>query len=213
MEMHVGNEFTNRLLRLHTPESIRAEFGLPTDLSGLSLPELERSHAIIDNVLTDPVMRIPDGVYRFLESEKFRVLKQISVFNQQRLIQDLRGEVESQVKDPEVLAEFDSKFEDLARTAAELGKEIQDIRATDARASNELRKADAKWQRRKELMQLDRMAVIVGAFLLVGLATVLTIATFSHTAIPEILSSAFLLILGFFFGQNSSRGGSSGDSN
>ena len=45
------------------------------------------------------------------------------------------------------------------------------------------------------------------------MAASLIIAMFSHTDVPEIVASGFLLILGFFFGQNSSRGGSSGDSN
>ncbi|MEV0544321.1 hypothetical protein [Nocardia salmonicida] len=213
MEMHVGPDVTNYLMRLHTPESIRAEFGLPTDLSGLTVQELDHAHVAIQNLLTTPGLRMFDGVRNFLESENYRVMKQISVLNQQKMIQDLRGEVESQVKDPELRAELATKLEELAQTTVELGKQVRDIRGSDARASSELRKADAKWQRRKELMQLDRMAVIVGAFLLVGLATVLTVAMFSHTAIPEILSSAFLLILGFFFGQNSSRGGSPDSSN
>lgn len=213
MEIHDGRDINYYLMRLHSPEDIRKEFGLPTDLSGLDAQALERAQRTIANLLTAPGPQLPNGVRNFLESEHYRVQKQISVLNQQSKIQELRGEVESQVKDPELRAELATKLEDLAQTTAELGKQVQDIRASDARAGNELRKADAKWQRRKELMQLDRMAVIVGAFLLVGLATVLTIAMFSHTDIPEILSSAFLLILGFFFGQNTARGGTSGDSN
>ncbi len=213
MEIHVGRDIKTYMARLDTPEEIRRQFGLPTDLSDLSDLELARTQRTISNLLTAPGQRLPDGVRNFLESEYVRVDKQISVLNQQNKIQELRGEVESQVKDPELRAELATKLEDLAQTTAELGEHVQDIRASDARASDELRKADAKWQRRKELMQLDRMAVIVGAFLLVGLATVLTVAMFTHTDIPEILSSAFLLILGFFFGQNTARGGTSGDSN
>lgn len=46
-----------------------------------------------------------------------------------------------------------------------------------------------------------------------GLAAVLVVAMFVHTPVPEILASGFLLILGFFFGQNSTRGNSSAGPN
>lgn len=199
---------------LRTPQDIRKAYGIPTDLSDSPLDELNRIHGLLRNLLTAPNSgELPAPLRRFLESEYYRVSQQVTYVEQQKAIQEIRGEVETQVENPELRAELATKLDDLAKTTTELGKQVQDIRASDARAISDLRKADAKWQRRKEFLQVDRAAVVVGAILLLGLATVLTVAMFKGTNIPEILSSAFLLILGFFFGQNSSRGGSSSDSN
>jgi uncharacterized membrane protein len=48
------------------------------------------------------------------------------------------------------------------------------------------------------------MATLIGAVLLVVLTVVLVIAMFTRTTVPELISNAFLIILGYFFGQASS---------
>ncbi len=59
------------------------------------------------------------------------------------------------------------------------------------------------------MLEREPAAVLVGGVLLVVISIALIVAMFAHTPVPEIVSSGFLLILGFFFGQNSSRGGGS----
>lgn len=47
----------------------------------------------------------------------------------------------------------------------------------------------------------ESVASLVGGILLLALATTMIIAMFSGTTVSEIVSNAFLVILGYFFGQ------------
>ncbi|MEU4311013.1 hypothetical protein [Nocardia sp. NPDC024068] len=69
----------------------------------------------------------------------------------------------------------------------------------------EERRAKMRWS----ALQREPIAVLLGAFLLVGFSAVMVIAMFTHTEVPEIVMNMILLILGFFFGQ-SAAGGRSG---
>ena len=72
------------------------------------------------------------------------------------------------------------------------------------------------WERRSKVLRsfLEResAATIIGAILLI----VITLAHIASLAfglsIPETLNSAFLLILGYFFGQSSNQNSSTKDS-
>ena len=50
-------------------------------------------------------------------------------------------------------------------------------------------------------LERESVASIIGALLLLSLGTALIISMFTHTIAPEIVTSSFLLILGYFFGQ------------
>lgn len=206
---------SNRFAGLSTVEDVRKRFRLPNNLTGLTLDELFKVRDNLRMLMSEYTYgdTMPAPIYRFLESEEYRVTKQIGILEQQDRIQELKGEVGSHVEDPEVREELSEKIDALAAALQVLAAQAQDRTAEDARLTRDLKTAEAKWQRTKELIQIDRVAVIVGAALLLGFATVLVVAMFKHVEVPEILSSAFLLILGFFFGQNTARGGSSGDAN
>ncbi|NQE88928.1 hypothetical protein [Nocardia terpenica] len=68
---------------------------------------------------------------------------------------------------------------------------------------------ERKWRIRKSVLDREPAAVLIGGVLLAVITLGLIVAMFIHTPVPEILSSAFLLILGFFFGQTTSRGSKS----
>lgn len=203
---------------LHTAEDVRQRYALPTDLSHLSLADLANIRQHLTNLLYEysQLGTMPAPIARFLESEEYRVNKQMRVLEQQDKIRKLKGEVVTQVEDPDLRDDLSKRIDELAQVVSALPAQLQD-RSADDRVRAELQaRAEAeaaKWDRRKEMMQLDRVAVLVGALLLGMLALALISAMIWKMQIPEILSSAFLLILGFFFGQNSSRGGSSTDSN
>ncbi|MFE0461098.1 hypothetical protein ACFW1A_17805 [Kitasatospora sp. NPDC058965] len=71
-------------------------------------------------------------------------------------------------------------------------------------------KASLADRRRDRWFTRETVAALVGAVLLLGFGTALTVLMFQKTQPSEIVSSAFLMILGFFFGQGS-RGGSRKD--
>lgn len=95
-----------------------------------------------------------------------------------------------------------SVTEDARDTALEieLRKVAQDLKE---------RRSTMRWSR----LQREPLAVLIGAFLLVGFSAVMVIAMFTHTVVPEVVVNMILLILGFFFGQSSAggRGGRGGN--
>jgi hypothetical protein len=62
--------------------------------------------------------------------------------------------------------------------------------------------SERRWAIFRSLIDREPMAAMIGAIVLVALATTLIIGTFTHTAVPDTVTSAFLLVLGYFFGQN-----------
>ena len=58
---------------------------------------------------------------------------------------------------------------------------------------------------RKAWFERESVASIVGAFLLLALGISLIVAMFIGTSPTEVVTSAFLLILGYFFGQTAAR--------
>ncbi|NUP29656.1 MAG: hypothetical protein HOQ44_23760 [Nocardia sp.] len=62
-------------------------------------------------------------------------------------------------------------------------------------------------------LQREPIAVLLGAFLLVGFSLVLVIAMFTDTAVPDVVMNMILLILGFFFGQSAAAGRGGGREN
>jgi uncharacterized membrane protein YoaK (UPF0700 family) len=61
----------------------------------------------------------------------------------------------------------------------------------------------------KSFLARESVATIIGAILLFCLTIVLIVAAFMHTALPEIINNAFLLILGYFFGRETNRANNS----
>jgi hypothetical protein len=59
------------------------------------------------------------------------------------------------------------------------------------------------WQ---ALLTKEWVATIVGSLILVLFAGSVVWAMFSHTQVTEIVSNAFLVLLGYFFGQTVARG-------
>ncbi|MEU0134902.1 hypothetical protein ABZ172_12880 [Streptomyces sp. NPDC006296] len=65
--------------------------------------------------------------------------------------------------------------------------------------------SERKWNVRAQLLARESVATLVGSLLLVGLATVITVAMFLNVQVTEILTNSFLIVLGYFFGQNSDK--------
>ena len=79
---------------------------------------------------------------------------------------------------------------------------------TEAHERRLLAEADARerrFQAWRAFLERESIAAIVGAFLLVVLAGALIVAMFANVPIADIISNAFLLILGYFFGQSVSQ--------
>jgi len=118
-------------------------------------------------------------------------------------------EVAPKVTDPEIRRELS---ELVAQIRARQQQQTTDLRAREKFEAGELARLDImarRWEVRKAMLEREPAAVLVGGVLLVGIAAALIVAMFVHTVVPEILANGFLLTLGFFFGQNSTRNSSS----
>ncbi|WP_327096979.1 hypothetical protein OIE68_45135 [Nocardia vinacea] len=99
------------------------------------------------------------------------------------------------------LSELVSKLDEQQQRIDELARDGEGGKAAMSRL--EYRKE--LWRMRKSMLDREPAAVLLGGLLLVVFGGTLIAAMFLHTEISQIISSAFLMILGFFFGQTSSR--------
>jgi uncharacterized membrane protein len=58
---------------------------------------------------------------------------------------------------------------------------------------------------RRSWFERESMASIVGALLLMVLGATVVISMSTHTAASQIVTSSFLIVLGYFFGQSGSN--------
>ncbi|MEV0080923.1 hypothetical protein AB0H58_31310 [Nocardia neocaledoniensis] len=152
-------------------------------------------------------------VIKQLDIRRRQIARALSARETKAQMDEIQGAVEAKVSDAEVRQELSQLISHVADEQLKLARARQ---AEDDSLSLELRKVDIsarKWQIRKAMLEKEPAAVLVGGILLFILTCALIGAMFSHTDVPEIVASGFLLILGFFFGQNSSRSGSSNDTN
>ncbi|NKY32258.1 hypothetical protein HGA13_04110 [Nocardia speluncae] len=111
----------------------------------------------------------------------------------------IREGVEENVSDPDARR----KPEDLIAQHTAVGRAADSEQARDAAFDMEMRKGikdlkERRWKMWWSLLQREPIAVLVGAFLLVGFSVMLVVAMFTHTDIPEVMLNMVLLILGFF---------------
>lgn len=119
---------------------------------------------------------------------------------------EIKDAVEARVADPGIRQELSDLVSEFAKQQQELAAQLHRQMDDDSQELRRIEIQERKWNMRKALF-IDRepAAVLVGGFLLIVVTGALIVGMFSHTTPPEILANAFLLILGFFFGQSSAR--------
>lgn len=145
----------------------------------------------------------------------------------------LRTLIETNVSDPErtkILEKIDSAEKDAIEfrrkerqvegaTRQERLKEEAEIRRIEAEGTLFVKRTEAEGKRfreRAEVLQSflarESIASVVGSVLLLVFAIVLVVAMFKGTQVTEIVSNAFLVLLGYFFGQTVARKAGGGSS-
>ncbi|WP_280400900.1 hypothetical protein [Nocardia carnea] len=106
-----------------------------------------------------------------------------------------RQMVADQIQRAQDVVTKSSVTEDTRDTALEIGLQnvVQDMKE---------RRSRMRWS----LVQREPIAVLIGAFLLVGFSIVMVVAMFTETQVPDLVMNLILLILGFFFGQSAAAG-------
>jgi hypothetical protein len=180
----------------------------PSQFGQLGLKFTAKAGVIIAQA-TDTEAVVTIGALPILLERKRQILERIRLLAPEEHLEGVRAVVTEKVEDP---AARDQLFEILSEYANEqrkLTEEVEEVeRAEVDAAMRDIEIRERKWQMRRSLLEREPVAIVIGAVLLIVLTLALVLAMFTKIAVPEIFSTAFLLILGFFFGQTtaSTRG-------
>jgi hypothetical protein len=154
------------------------------------------------------------GILQLLLERKSLILSRIKILVGEGTIESLADLVGS-VPDPGLRGKLQTELSAIAEQSRHLAE--QESAVARAQSKQIATRDEALATLRAELFERrlkawtsffarESMATYVGAFLLIVLAAVQVVAMFSATEHKsEIISNAFLLLLGYFFGQNTSR--------
>lgn len=147
------------------------------------------------------------GALPLLLQRKKMILDRIRILSPDEQLGDVREVVEDKVDDPAVKEQLISMLSSYAAEQTALAEEAQRSgRSALDSAMLEIELKERKWRMRRSMVEREPVAILIGAVILVALAIALITAMFTKTTAPEILANAFLLILGYFFGQSTSSG-------
>jgi hypothetical protein len=98
--------------------------------------------------------------------------------------------------------------EDLVKTSLETEKARKEAEAASERVSEEIARRreereafKEKWAIRQSLLARESVSTIIGGLLLILITLAQIVAAFLHVTTSQILDNAFLVLLGYFFGQ------------
>lgn len=135
---------------------------------------------------------------------RMALLERIATLAPKEHMDQIREEVHAKVHDPQVRQYLSNLVLEFSRQQQELAAKLQAQEDAEGKELRRIELQERKWHMRKSLLDREPAAVLVGGLLLLLMTSALIIAMFLHTPVPETVTSAFLLILGFFFGQTMS---------
>lgn len=150
------------------------------------------------------------GILPLLLERKGQILDRIRALRPEQQLSELREDVASAVTDPEareqLIEAIDRRFEEQRAAREDLDREQGEVEAARAAARERELKLQIQIRERRaaiyrSFLERESIASVVGAVLMLGLALTLIIGMFAHVAAPDVIANAFLLILGYFFGQ------------
>jgi len=206
------------------------EIGLSAEkVAEYSLPELHRALERVNDAIAHPEsfgvlkMRLGTGRIFVVSSEaeieigilpllldrKRLILTRIAMLTDEEKVGDLRSL--AQKADPAVRDEMQRKLNELEAENQKWREESlaaeNTQRATQLALQLELTRADAdayerRWRiRHQTFLERQSVATIIGAILLIAMFVFIAVSVHVKTPIPELISNAFLVILGYFFGH------------
>jgi hypothetical protein len=221
-------DFTEISRRFFEPKLIEISLG-EEQIASASLPQLQQSLERVNEciahpesfgvlklkmgvggaILTTTESHIEIGILPLLLQRKKLILDRIAILTGEEKVGDLRSVAER--ADPAVRDELQQKINELDaeakkwRTQALAADDAQKKAQLDQQA--ELARIEV-FERRSRVWQgfLERQSVatIVGAILLIAIFVFIAASSAFGTTVPELINNAFLVILGYFFGQASS---------
>jgi uncharacterized membrane protein len=165
-----------------------------------------------------PEGQISIGPLPVLLERKSMILRRIAILRPQEQLSDLKKIVNDTVEDPQaresLLKSIDVSEQEAGVQARSLqlqAEQTDQERERSMRFQVELKERTSAL--RRSWFERESVASIVGALLLVSLGAAVIISMFTHTPASQVVTSSFLLILGYFFGQAGSNKRGRGKSN
>ncbi len=204
------------------------------DVGEMSGRELVDALSKIDEIISDPNAKGFETELISETVEGRTVLKSIDtrpylLARKSQIVAALKSELDSDLSEAqsevaelqsagdtstEATEQSENRVEELKLQRAELEHQAQLVEAQRRSAELEFElemtrvkidRHNAGTQRIRTLVGRDTIAAVVGGILLLIFAPVFVVAMFVGTAVTEIISSAFLVVLGYFFGQATAR--------
>ena len=148
------------------------------------------------------------GILPLLLERKKMILEKIKELSEKEKIENLEG-LAGNLSEGEAKDRFIKEIEAIKNEASEYKRAIQDVsnRETEAKIKLEQQRIDGLERKSKiwlSFLQRESAASIIGGIVLLML-TVALIGGMIFGRESQILSNGFLVILGYFFGQSSSK--------
>lgn len=167
---------------------------------------LQAKQAVSSLLATSPEGQMSIGILPVLLERKCLILRRISVLHPEEQLSDLKMVVVDSVVDPKARV---SLLESIERSKREAVAQVQSLHLQAEQTFQQrehamllgLEMTERKSAIYRSWLERESVASIMGALLLSCLGTALVIAMFTHTIVPQMVSSSFLLVLGYFFGQ------------
>jgi hypothetical protein len=195
--------------RLFEPKLI--EIGLGREqIAAASLPKLQQALERVNEGIEHPESfgGIGFGVLSLLDRKKL-ILDRIAILTGEEKVGDLRSVADR--AEPAVREELQQKISELEAEAKKWHEQVAAADDAQRKAHLEQEAEFARtevFERRSRVWQvfLERQSVatIVGAILMIAIFVFIAVSAVIGTMVPELISNAFLVILGYFFGQASS---------
>lgn len=169
------------------------------------LPELKKDLIEINKIIKEGNNKIIEHI--LLERKRLILdrIQEISSFNKIKNLQDMVD----QLSDGEAKKNLTKELNALREGAEKYQQEVQDITASETEVKIKLEQHRIDGLERKSkiwlsFLQRESAASIIGGMVLL-MVTVALIGGMIFGAESQILSNGFLVILGYFFGQSSSK--------
>jgi hypothetical protein len=194
------------------------------DLVGLEsclreLDELIQRPTDILLAIADVFSDVTDASRQALVSSKLfdrrvEILNRMSELREELRLAEFNEALSSAAERPadvqNVMLNFNDKYTLIQQEERSTQAEIAATEAAKAKAQHaamrlEVELSERRSAIRRKWIERESIASIVGALLLLALATALIVAMFIGKAATEVVTSAFLLILGYFFGTSTAR--------
>jgi hypothetical protein len=193
-------------------EKVNDAIANPDAFGKLQIAFTAQGHVFIAQANTEHHLEL--GILPLLLERKGQILDRIKVLRPVQQLSELREDVAAAVNDVEareqLIETIDRRFEEQRASLEELDRQKGEVETAQAAArERELQLQIQIRERRaaiyKSFLERESVAGVVGAVLMLGLALTLIIGMFVRLAAPAVIANAFLLILGYFFGQATTR--------